>query len=101
MAGLSFDEWCRLSETDPAAFVAARRAAIEAHIASTPPERRAELRSLQDEIDLMRARTPSANTMMRLISNMMVERVQALEKASERLSEVSRFCSGGRGSRLS
>lgn len=90
MPEMSFDEWRRLSENDPAAFVAARRAAIDAHIEAAAPERRAELRLLQDEIDLMRARMPSANTMMRLISRMMIQRAAALEAASERLKEVSR-----------
>ncbi len=89
MGGLSFDEWRRLSESDPVAFVATRRAAIDAHIESTSPDRRLDLRVLQDEIDLIRARTQSANAMMRLISDMMVERVGALEKASRQLSNVS------------
>ncbi len=89
MPEMSFDDWCRLSESDPAAFVAARRAAIDAHIDSAAPERRTELRLLQDEIDLMRARMPSANTMMRVISSMMIERASVLKVASERLREAS------------
>ncbi|MCL2656946.1 MAG: DUF3135 domain-containing protein [Betaproteobacteria bacterium] len=90
---LSFDEWHRLSESDPAEFVAARRAAIDAHIDSVPTEYKARLRLLQNQVDMLRATTPSANKMMQLISEMLVERVAALEQASTQLFEISKIVS--------
>ena len=87
MDELEFERWRRLAEGDIAAFVAERRRAINGLIERTPPERRAKLEALQDEIDLLRAMTPSAGKVMQSMLEMIGERIDALHQASGRLRE--------------
>lgn len=55
-----FDAWANLAQSDPEAFEARRRAAIDDFIASVPAHRRRRLHGLQCRLDLerRRAKTP-------------------------------------------
>jgi hypothetical protein len=66
-----FDEWAALAKSDPAAFEAKRRAAIEALIDSAPEQHRQRLRGLQFRVDMERQRASNPLSATIRISNMM------------------------------
>lgn len=74
MTRLSFDDWARLARHDRAAFEQARRATIDAFLATRAPHRRERLERLQWRIDRERERcgTPLAACMH--LSDLMWER---------------------------
>ncbi len=82
-----------LASTDVAGFVAERRALIEQMIAAAEPDRREKLWLLQEEIELMRATTPSFEQVALNLAGMISERLDALNVASARLATVAhRHC---------
>ncbi|MFA9438229.1 DUF3135 domain-containing protein [Uliginosibacterium sp. sgz301328] len=67
-AEFDFDHWADLAASDPPGFFAERRRAIEAFIASAPPQQAAALRDLQAIIDQTRL---EAGTPARAVSQLM------------------------------
>lgn len=59
---MDFDDWLQLAMNDPDAFEAARTAAIQGFLSSTPPHTRQRLTGLQWRIDMIRnnSKTPMA-----------------------------------------
>ncbi len=55
----NFSAWAELAARDPEAFEAQRRALLDAFIQTFPPERQAKLRTLQAQIEQMRAQAPT------------------------------------------
>jgi hypothetical protein len=82
-----FDVWKDLAQSDPQTYFAERRRVIEQFISTCPPDKRAMLRDLQDQIDASRAVAGSPNQSVREISRMMEDYLLAL---SERLMALHR-----------
>ncbi len=74
MAGLSFDDWARLARRDRHAFEQARRAKIDAFLATRPAHRRERLERLQWRIDRERERCVNPLAACVHLSNLMWER---------------------------
>jgi hypothetical protein len=74
MARLSFDEWAHLARRDRDAFERARRASIDAFLATRPAHRRERLKRLQWRIDRERERCANPLAACIHLSNLMWER---------------------------
>ena len=69
--GFDFDQWRALAEHDPAAFEAAREAAIEKLIQQIPEDRQRRLHGLQWRIDTVRSMAPNPTAAFLTLSEMM------------------------------
>ena len=70
-SGFDFDQWRDLAESDPAAFEAARAAAIEELIQQIPEDRQRRLQGLQWRIDTVRSLAPNPTAAFLSLSEMM------------------------------
>ncbi|MCC5812812.1 MAG: DUF3135 domain-containing protein [Ectothiorhodospiraceae bacterium] len=86
---LSFDEWRRLAQENPAMFEMRRIQALEAVISSAPAERQHRLRCLQWRVDQARNRATNPMGACLAISRMMWDSVhgpQGLARALDHLA---------------
>ncbi|MGC3965024.1 MAG: DUF3135 domain-containing protein [Rhodocyclaceae bacterium] len=95
-AEFDFDHWSGLAASDPASFFAERRRAIEAFIASVPPDHAPALRDLQAIIDQTRleAGTPAraVSQLMDMLSDQLeVMRLHLIRLRQESLAMADRW----------
>ena len=72
---MKFDDWLQLAMNDPDAFEAARTAAIQGFLSSTPAHARQRLTGLQWRIDMMRERSKTPMAACQAIYSMMWDKL--------------------------
>lgn len=75
-----FDEWCKLSKSDPASFEARRLESIEEFIRSVPDDKQQRLRCLQWKIDRVQDKMPTPLAACVAISDMMWDSLDHLNQ---------------------
>jgi hypothetical protein len=86
----AFEDWRRLHETDPVAFEARRKEALESVIESAPACLQPRLRGLQFRVDMERARAGSDLAACLKAQSMMWDSLHKLRDALAELSNVQR-----------
>ncbi|MDO6387487.1 DUF3135 domain-containing protein [Uliginosibacterium sp. 31-12] len=84
-----FDHWRELAEKDPAAFFAARKALLERFIQSAPSRMDADLRSLQEMVDLSRAEAGTPDIAVGRLMGMLGDHLGALAGHMRQLRDQS------------
>ncbi|VAW79041.1 hypothetical protein MNBD_GAMMA15-2576 [hydrothermal vent metagenome] len=86
---IEFDDWAELAQSDPEAFEARRKQAIDALIARMPEHKQQRMRCLQWKIDQVRDRTKSPMAACIKLSEMMWDSLTGpggLKDALDRMS---------------
>jgi hypothetical protein len=91
----AFEDWRWLHETDPVAFEARRKEALESVIESAPASLQPRLRGLQFLVDMERARAGSDLAACLKAQSMMWDSLHRLRDALAELSGVQRYGAPG------